>query len=251
MLKARTAARNFEGIDRERRKRLWLAPLIADLGTPEALELAAQFQVSRRLLADIAGRIVNLNSFLDAGYVYPSAAGIGRMIKNANGQWMSARQVRRGISFFGARGWLRVEHRPGFQNWIFPLYRAAEGLDIVSGDPGHDVQGGADIMSTETNNNKPESKTTSPPTPSSHQFAAGVVGLANRDRRATEKPIEGQEVVQHRLAQRLGSGDVERGFLIIFGLSESCRDQLIAMERVGRLSDVEIASARAIAESPR
>jgi hypothetical protein len=242
MLKAGVVAQTTHEADRERRKRLWLDPLIADLGTPEASELAAQFRVSKRLLADIAGRIVNLNSFLNAGYVYPSAAGIGRMIKNANGHWTSGRQVRRGISFFRARGWIRVEPRPGSQNWMFPLYRAVAAADTVTGDPGHDVRGVRTSCPPKLIN-KPENKTIG---------ARAAADCGNgKSGQPDKKPIEGQEVVQHRLAQRLGSGDVERGVLILLELSESRRDQLTAMERVGKLTDVEVASARAGVEARR
>jgi len=53
--------------DREHRKRLWLDPLRADLDTAEALVMAKQHHVSLRLAVRVAGLIVNLNSFVDAG----------------------------------------------------------------------------------------------------------------------------------------------------------------------------------------
>lgn len=127
--------------DRERRKRLWLDPIKADLSAPGAREIAGQFRVSLRLSARIAGFIVNLDSFLDAGYVYASQSGIGRYIKNENGDPVSARQVRRCINFLAARGHLRVERRRGTWNLMFPIYRAAKSEDTVSSDRGNDVRG--------------------------------------------------------------------------------------------------------------
>jgi hypothetical protein len=56
-----------EKADRERRKKLWLDPLFKDLATPDALQLARQCHVSLRLVGEVAGLIVNLNSFLDVG----------------------------------------------------------------------------------------------------------------------------------------------------------------------------------------
>ena len=78
-----------------------------------------------------------------------------------------------------------------------------------------------------------------------------LADLREHNRRQRENRIEGQDVIHRRLAGRLGYGDVERGFLIIFGLTESHRDQLTAMERVGTLSDFEVASARAAVELRR
>jgi hypothetical protein len=96
---ARHGFRTAESADRERRKRLWLDPLLADFNAPAALEMARQHHVSLRLVAQVAGLIVTLDSFLDAGYVYASQAGLGRRIKNENGQPTSDRQVRRAIGF--------------------------------------------------------------------------------------------------------------------------------------------------------
>jgi hypothetical protein len=48
--------------------------------------------------------------------------------------------------------------------------------------------------------------------------------------------------VQHRVAARLGRGDVERGWLIFGGLPDARRDLLTALERSGRLSDDEVMS---------
>jgi hypothetical protein len=60
-----------------------------------------------------------------------------------------------------------------------------------------------------------------------------------RGRRA-RKPQEGQEVVQHRVAVRLGHGDAARGWLIFGGLPDARRDTLTALERSGRLSEDEV-----------
>jgi len=74
------------------------------------------------------------------------------------------------------------------------------------------------------------------PLPNLPQFA-GSNGQSIKSARS----IEGQEVVQHRLARRLGDGNVERGFLILGELPDGRRDELTAMERVGKLTDAEVA----------
>jgi hypothetical protein len=156
-----------ERADRERRKKLWLDPLFADLSTPDALQLATQCHVSLRLVGQVAGLIVNLNSFLDVGEVWASHAGLADYIKNANGQRISDRQVRRAVEFLRERGHLRIINCRGTVNQMFPLYRqqrqrAAAPADeatpspreamsaddngcnnnnIMSEHPGHDVQG--------------------------------------------------------------------------------------------------------------
>jgi hypothetical protein len=152
-----------EKADRERRKRLWLDPLFEDLGTPDALQLAKQCHVSLRLVGQVAGLIVNLDSFLDVGKVWASHAGLSDYIKNANGQRISDRQVRRAVEFLRERGHLRVINCRGTVNQMFPLYRqqrpataepvattspvedvaadnASNNKDIMSEHPGHDVQ---------------------------------------------------------------------------------------------------------------
>jgi hypothetical protein len=57
---------------------------------------------------------------------------------------------------------------------------------------------------------------------------------------STRRPSLGQEVIQHRLALRLGGGDAERGWLILGALSNGRRDTLTATERSGSLSDEEV-----------
>ena len=206
--------------DREHQKKLWLGPVYADLDTLEALEVAAHFQVSTRLAGQIAGFIVNLNSFLDVGYVYVSHAGLARHIKNANGQPVSERQVRRVVKFLSARGYLRVEHRQGSPNLTFPLYHAPEPPGMMAGEPGHDVQGGR----TSCPPNpiiKPSTQTSlSPQTPLSAE-TDNIVRLtetivAQNDRSNgpanNKRAIEGLDVIHHRLARRLGYGNVEHGF---------------------------------------
>ena len=61
-----------------------------------------------------------------------------------------------------------------------------------------------------------------------------------------------QEVVQHRVAVRLGLGDAAQGWLIFGALSDARRDSLTAMERTGHLNDDEVLAARdsiAVADS--
>ncbi len=242
--------------DRERKKRLWLDPVIADLDTVAALDTAAQYHVSRRLVAQIAGLIVNLPSFVDVGYVYGSHAGLARFIKNENGRPTSARQVRRGIEFLTARGHLRVDRRRGTSNRMFPLYRPAESEDIMSRGCGHDVQG---VRTSCPPNpiDKPKSETCTPCGPplgeSGKIVRLGKKAAASADggsdqHASKRRPIEGQEVIQHRLAERLGSGDIAVGWEILLKLPLSHLDQITAMYRAGKLSDDEIAKARAVAE---
>jgi hypothetical protein len=162
--------RATEAADRERRKRLWLDPVKADLRTPEALAVANEHHVSLRLAHQIAGLVVNLNSFLDAGHVYASQAGLADYIKGANDQRMSDRQVRRGIAFMEARGHLRIVRLRGTRNRMYPLYRVAETVaatdqpfvrapDMMSSDQGHDVPG---------------VRTSSPPKPSTNPITKTV-----------------------------------------------------------------------------
>jgi hypothetical protein len=61
--------------------------------------------------------------------------------------------------------------------------------------------------------------------------------------------IERQEVVEQRVAVRLGGGDAECGWLLFGSLPDARRDELTAMERRGTLSDVEIACIRANASA--
>jgi hypothetical protein len=248
--------------DRERRKRLWLDPLRADLDTAEALQMARQHHVSLRFAAQVAGLIVNLNSFIDAGYVYASQAGLADYIKNENGQPACDRQVRRAIDFLVARKHLRVERSRGTRNRMFSLYRAAQPMaappneDIMSCDQGHDVRG----VRTSCPPNpiiKPISETYTPQSPPSGE-SGNVVRLGERtasgthDRQPSDcdhrernkrRLIEGQEVIHHRLAYRLGFGDVAAGYEILLGLPDNRRDELTAMERIGKLNDTEISRA--------
>jgi len=53
-----------------------------------------------------------------------------------------------------------------------------------------------------------------------------------------------QEVVQHRVAVRLGLGDAAQGWLIFGALPDARRDTLTAMERSGHLNDDEVLAAR-------
>jgi hypothetical protein len=140
-----STGRATEAADRERRKLLWLHPVQADLRTPEALAMAKEYHVSLRLAHQIAGYVVNLPSFLAKGHVYPSQAYLAAHIKGANDQFMSDRQIRRAVAFMEARGHLRVVHRRGTLNCMFPIYRTAKtearAPDIMSSEEGHDVLG--------------------------------------------------------------------------------------------------------------
>jgi hypothetical protein len=266
----RKAARSIPQTDRERRKRLWLDPVMADINTLDALETAAGCHVSLRLVAQVVGLIVNLNSFLDAGYVYASQEGLARYIKNENGRPSSARQVRRVIRFLVERGHLRVDGSPGISNLMYPLYRAtvtnnivssvqpARTEDIMAGNRGHDVRGVGTSWPPKPVY-KPSIQTYRAET-STLRERGTVVKLGERatsssncgsEDASKKPPIEGKEIVQHRLAERLGYGDVKQGFVIILSLSDSDVDQLTAMERTGKLSEAEIEKARAAADLRR
>jgi hypothetical protein len=56
---------------------------------------------------------------------------------------------------------------------------------------------------------------------------------------------------QHRLAERLGHGDVAIGYEILLNLPLNHLDQITAMYRAGKLGDDEVAKARAMAEVRR
>jgi hypothetical protein len=64
---------------------------------------------------------------------------------------------------------------------------------------------------------------------------------SSRERRP--RALGGKEIIQHRLAVRLGVGDAEQGWLILGQLSEGRRDELTARERLGSLSDLEVSNA--------
>jgi hypothetical protein len=71
--------------------------------------------------------------------------------------------------------------------------------------------------------------------PPVQQRAAISNGLARKPR------AEGQEVVQHRLAQRVGRGNVALGWEILLSLPAGRRDEITASERAKKLSDETIA----------
>jgi hypothetical protein len=199
-----------EKADRERRKKLWLDPLFADLSTPDALQLAKQCHVSLRLAGQVAGLIVNLNSFLDVGEVWASHAGLADYIKNANGQRISDRQVRRAIEFLRERGHLRVINCRGTVNQMFPLYRQQRGAaaveeatpspvesmsaaenasnnrDIMSEHPGHDVQGPRTSCPPKLST-KPDIKQ-SPPKPPLSEPSGNVVRMSEYVQAETIEP---------------------------------------------------------------
>ena len=54
--------------------------------------------------------------------------------------------------------------------------------------------------------------------------------------------LVGKEVFQNQLAVRLGAGDAAAGWLMLAELSDARRDELTARERLGRLSDEEVAN---------
>lgn len=172
--------------DRERRKRLWVGPLLDDLATSAAQEAAERCHVSCRLIAQVAGFIVNLNSFLDRGYVYPSQRRLAASIKGSNGQPVSDRQIRRAIRFLRERGHLRQENGRGTPK-IFPLYRAAvtaesatRRSDTMSGEVGHHVRDGRTSCPPKLLVLKPSIQTLSSPTPPSRVEPSGdIVRLAD------------------------------------------------------------------------
>ena len=167
--------------DRERRKRLWLDPVFAQLNTREALELARKCSVSLRMAAHVAGLIVNLPSFLDRGYIYASPAGLAKHIKNDNGARLSARQARRCIEFLRRCGQVRLEARPGKTNLLYPIYSAvppSPGSDIMAKDSGHDGQ--TPRTSCPTNPNTKPLVTPLTPQPPNPQPGGRVIRPAER-----------------------------------------------------------------------
>jgi hypothetical protein len=65
--------------------------------------------------------------------------------------------------------------------------------------------------------------------------------------RAFQGKHEGVEVVQNRIAQRLGS----EGWLILGGLSDAHRIRLTSLERTGKLDDEALANAALAARCPQ
>jgi hypothetical protein len=232
--------------NRESLKQRWLAPIFADLKTPAARQSAKEHKVSTRLAASVAGLIVNLNSFIDRGYVYATAAGLGKHIKNANGGPTSERQIRRVITFLADRDHLRVVARPGRTNLLYPRYRKIDDIldtmsNVVARDLGHDVQPPRTscppklILKSSTQTT--ETSLPQPPLSTSGQTQEGQPNGGSR--------YEPQDVVLSRIAPRLGYGSAEAGWLILLDLSAETRDRLVALQRKGMLTDDEIAVARA------
>jgi hypothetical protein len=73
------------------------------------------------------------------------------------------------------------------------------------------------------------------PLPPNEQRATRPNGLPR------QRSIEGQEVVQQRLAQRIGRGNVALGWEILLSLPDGRRDEITASERAKKLSDETIA----------
>lgn len=178
--------------DRERRKQLWLRPLFEDLDTAAAQEIAAGCHVSLRLIAQVAGFVVNLNSFLDHGFVYPSQRRLAASIKGSHGKPVSDRQVRRAIRFLRERGHLRQENGRGTPK-MFPLYREPGAgsearrsdirSDMMSAMVGHHVRDGRTSCPPNLTLLKPLTKTTSTPTPPSGP-SGNVAMLGDEDAHA-------------------------------------------------------------------
>jgi len=125
---------------RPRPKSLWRGLVYEDLKTPEAIEMARRFHVAISLLRRIAYVISNLKSFTERGFAWASQAWLASAIKHDNGLTVSERQIRRGMAFFVARGWLRLEHRRGTNNRIFPLH-SGPSVQPESKDMSEDMDG--------------------------------------------------------------------------------------------------------------
>jgi len=97
-----------------------------------------------------------------------------------------------------------------------------------------------------TNHKEQTSQNTDLIKPTHHHPLLPLLGTTqkrNSSRRIGSNPgrqSRGQEVIQHRLALRLGGGDAERGWLILGALPSGRRDTLTAMERSGHLTDEEV-----------
>jgi hypothetical protein len=100
----------------------------------------------------------------------------------------------------------------------------------------------------ERTSKKTESINLSPSTSLIHTLRGNRKGPSiERGGRSAWRRPEPPEVVQHRVAVRLGNGDAGTGWLLLGALSPSRRDQLTALERQGRLDEAEVADARATA----
>jgi hypothetical protein len=76
--------------------------------------------------------------------------------------------------------------------------------------------------------------------------------LSTEERSGRVRLGHGPEIVQHRVALRLGRGDAADGWLIFGALPDAKRDVLAAMERSGHLTEheVEVVRASVIVASP-
>ncbi len=232
--------------NRENLKQRWLAPVWADLKTPAVRQLAKEYKVAVRLVASVAGLIVNLDSFIDRGYVYGTAAGFGKGIKNANGGPTSGRQIQRAIAFLKALGHIRVVARPGYSNLLYPRYRKSVCTpdtmsDVMAGDAGQDVQPPLTSCPTKLKfKTSIQTEETSLPQP-----PLSTRGLVKEGQASKYNRFEPQDVILSRIAPRLGYGSAEEGWLIMLELSPDTRDRLVALQRRGMLNDDEIIAARA------
>jgi hypothetical protein len=135
--------------DRERRKRLWLDRIDADLPSPEGRAAAGEFHVSLPRKPIHESRMRENCDLAEA--VDPLTTSLRRIIPmsrlehllNEIQRRISNRQVRRGVAFLRARGHLRVEQtRLGTRNQMYPLYRGAAAApgaiitDTMSSDTG-------------------------------------------------------------------------------------------------------------------
>ncbi|MEY9578679.1 hypothetical protein ABIE88_006255 [Bradyrhizobium diazoefficiens] len=71
--------------------------------------------------------------------------------------------------------------------------------------------------------------------------AVGSKRLGNERVRTSATTLEHSSIVQARVAEKLGNGDVASGWMLLGDLSESDRDQLTAQERSGNLTAPQLA----------
>ena len=140
--------------------------------------------------------------------------------------------------------WGRYDYYVGMPDDVVRAVQAA-GVAIVPQTPdAHEDQPHA--VNDFTNHKEQKKQKTKYTNRSHHQLQLHQLGALLpkgwpiEGRKKFRKTCEGPEVVQHRVAARLGHGDAERGWLIFGGLPDARRDVLTALERSGRLSDEEV-----------
>ncbi len=150
--------------------------------------------------------------------------------------------------------WGKYEYIVGMPD---DVQRAIEKADIAIGPCSREPNEDGPSSQNDFTNHKEENLERTESINSSHSSALlpavgeAPKGPASESKRGGNEPPARSEVIQQRVAYRLGNGDVGEGWLLLGELSPSSRDALTALERRGHLEEAELDRARARAELAR